>query len=1309
MGSAWGTANKYHEFLVEGDTIIDLEASSSGTELSDKFAAVNNTDWASVSTSNKNGSVYRTDPVTGEVATSKTSVYGTRISNSYQYYSYFMVTGVSHVSFYVGSGSSSRYAYLDVYSSDGMVGLYPAAISYFEKSGYTDVLSCELDKEKSYTLRVYASGDLFCYAAKFTAEKKCNTPPANPLVLSTDPTKIYEGDVVTFNTTGGNGKPVSICGTHYVTYDNYEHYEESDIITENAWTAIKGLHTFTAIQSSVGLICGGADTITIEVLSKSPVTRNTIMGDTYTRVGESIELTCETGENAVTYQWYRDGMMIPGATGRTYTFTPEQRGNFVFTCEASNEFTPTPLMSAEHTVHATIEEYTIEVTARSDRSSVHMAIGEAYLEDVRTLSISGTINSYDLMIMRNKMINLRELDLTNVSILANPYEYYTGYCSHADTLLANSFVNLTSLKLPLTLKYIANVSASSYLEINGGAVGNSISAFTVVINEGVTKVWPTAFKGNTTLRQITIDAPLTEISDDSFSGCTNLVEVVLPATLERIGNSAFRGTQIQKITIPANVKTIGSYAFAPQNSYSSSVYQYHYGSGYDYSTSRDVYNGIYAYRYEYKTKPLLTKLYFETNSKLETIGSYAFALCPIDTLIVPDSVSFIGEFAFYGCSNLKTVVFSEQSKLTSIKEGVFQSCSALNAISLPSFLQAIGQVAFLSAGTKQLDLVLPQSVTSIGAGAFYGCGMKSVLFPSTLKSIYPYSFCGCSSLTSISFPTSLQIIDDYAFYSCSGLQEIKVPSTLRHVGDYAFGNCNNVKKVYTYTVEPVSIDQNTFSCWKYADLYVPTTSYYNYYYNTQWSQFLSLKEFDEEYEYFYINNDYELGGETGTIDGNPDADLNENSGLIVTGDEEQGMGVITVMGDGENAGSIIACEENLKADSLIVRILTKKGQWNYFCFPFDILLDQLHFAHQFVVREYNGATRAQYGAGGWIDMIGDMIHSGLGYIFQGAQTDTLEIVIPNPKISCQDYEQVIQAFSSDDAVHANWNFIGNPYPSWYDLDFLFAGGFSSPVYIWNSNSQDYQVYKPGDDEYHFHPYEGFFTQNPGNAETHIIWGSDGRETKTQADEKQHGSHMPRKAARAARQQSNSRKLINLQLASEDYTDRARIVFNDAAQMGYELGKDAVVMDGGQAPLHIWSLNEGKRLSINERPYADGQVSLGYYVQENGFYTLAASRMDTAVIIFDNELGQEVDLSLGDYVFYTNAGTNNTRFSIVRIKSQTEQTTAIEDVVDAEETVSVYTVLGAKLLDNVRRADLRLNAGVYIIEKKNGARAEITIQ
>lgn len=993
---------------------------------------------------------------------------------------------------------------------------------------------------------------------------------------------------------------------------------------------------------------------------------------------------------------------------------------------------------------------TMDLQALSDKSALHMAVGEPNLENVIDLTISGTINSYDLMIMRNKMINLRYLDLTEASIVANPYEYYTGICSHADTLLAHSFRNLTSVKLPRTLKYAEQAMIDcpdiKYAEFNGGVLGTKVLPYDgdgdlqVVCNEGVTKIMPYAFIAsdrthkyytdnsyNTKLRSISLPNSLgiieskrfwycrnlqevilgdaiTEIQDYAFCECPALNEIRLPQQLIGIGNLAFQGTKIAEILIPQNTKRIGNFAFLGalnSSNWSSGTETLSSGISMTNDGASDLYHyynnkleggrlGVgqdgYSY-YFYFGGSSLQKLSFAPNSKLNEIGTCAFAFAQIDSIAVPDSVATIGKYAFAGNKSLKSVKFGENSAVRTIDRGVFQNCDAMTEVVLPSELAQIEELAF-SCHTGKDEL-------------------KAIGFPAKLKAINRAAFYGRKGLEIISFPTSLQTIGDFAFQGCTGLDEIRVPSTLLSVGDYAFDDCSHVTKVYTYTVEPVNIDQNTFSCWHSADLYVPATSYYTYFYNTQWSQFLSLKPFDEEYSYFYINNDYELGGDNGTIEGTPNADLNPNSGLIVTGDDPQEVGTVTVNGDDNNAASIIACGDNLLIDSLVIRLNTRKNHWSYFCFPFDVNLSQLHFDYQYVIREYDGETRARHGAGGWVNFTGNVLQKGKGYIFQGAKTAELVIKIKNPLISCADFEQIVVAHSSGNSVNSNWNFIGNPFPSWYDMAELLFGGFSSPVYIWDGT--DYKVYRPGDDEYHFHPYEGFFTQ-PESTQGIIVWASSGRETKKQADEKSSKANMP---ARRVRQAAQQRSLINLTLASEDYSDNTRIVFNNAATMDYEVGRDAVKMDGGNGAIHLWSMeyeDAATRYAINERPFGTIQVGLGYDVAEDGFYTLSASRMDTAVVIYDNELNQEVDLANGDYYFYTAAGTNTSRFSICRIKQATETATSIDNVAaEADQIVNVYTILGTKIQSNVRRGDLKLEKGLYVLENTNGERSQLMIE
>ena len=175
IGQMWGTATNFHDFVAAGDTIIDLEGS--GSIPSAKFTAVNNTDWASVSTSAKNATVKRIDPSTGATATSTSNVYGTKLNSSNK--TILKVQGVTGVSYYIGGGSS-RKGYLNV-EADG--GDKWTQIESSALSTNCAVMTCTLDKDSSYTLTLSASGDIFCYAIKITVASKC-TKPGTPTALA---------------------------------------------------------------------------------------------------------------------------------------------------------------------------------------------------------------------------------------------------------------------------------------------------------------------------------------------------------------------------------------------------------------------------------------------------------------------------------------------------------------------------------------------------------------------------------------------------------------------------------------------------------------------------------------------------------------------------------------------------------------------------------------------------------------------------------------------------------------------------------------------------------------------------------------------------------------------------------------------------------------------------------------------------------------------------------------------------------------------------------------------------------------------
>lgn len=154
-------------------------------------------------------------------------------------------------------------------------------------------------------------------------------------------------------------------------------------------------------------------------------------------------------------------------------------------------------------------------------------------------------------------------------------------------------------------------------------------------------------------------------------------------------------------------------------------------------------------------------------------------------------------------------------------------------------------------------------VTAVGVYAFSGCSsLKDIKFSAAMTSIDNGAFSGCG-FEKLTLPPRLRTISDYAFSNNSALAELHIPSAVETIGNDAFHSCRNLNSVYTYTVEPTTITETTFSSFATANLYVPSTSFWNYYWNNGWSKFDYKKfiSFDKPYDYFYLNYDYYLNAD----------------------------------------------------------------------------------------------------------------------------------------------------------------------------------------------------------------------------------------------------------------------------------------------------------------------------------------------------------------------------------------------------------------------------------------------------------------
>lgn len=890
-----------------------------------------------------------------------------------------------------------------------------------------------------------------------------------------------------------------------------------------------------------------------------------------------------------------------------------------------------------------------------------------------------------------------------------------------------------------------------------------------------TSVGSGAFLGCSKLQSVNI-SKCTYIADYAFNGCSSITEVDLSAC-KSLGNDAFWGSSISKVSLPATLKSKGYHCFGNVKEYTFNGTQpavlaedngYPAFSGASYiirvpEFAIDTYKAADIWK-NYKDKIFsisdqldydVTTTAMDSQSGLEqaigatnmkkvvslkatgTINSYDIFMIRTkmtnlqnldltDADIVANGFAYyegystednvVGNYSFCNLNNLVTLKLPKKAYI--IGYNAVANCSSLESVDFPKNLKCIYNNAFQDC-SKLDNVVLPDGLESIGNNEYYsnsfaGCrSLKTIQFPPSLKYIGGFAFDYCSSLEEISLP-GLDRIGRCAFEGCTSLKEVRIPSTLQNIGDGAFSRCSNLTDIYTYTVEPISIGQNTFdgTAYKNARLWMPTQSYANYYYQTQWGQFDNdnYRWFDEPYKYMYINKDYTLSdansasGDKGRFDGDPDIDVNPGGGLIVDGDKDQTADDIHLKADASNWATIIA-KANVDAKRIFIDITIEANRWHFFCFPFDIKRSNIKCDGNFVFRYYDGKVRAEKGKGGWTDLPAteEYLKAGRGYIFQASASCTLSIMIekekfgklPNVKFDCN-----LEANASTNEQDASWNFVGNPFTSFFDLNDM---GYNAPVTKWNGSG--YEAVRPGDDDYIFHPYEAFFVQRPTGSST-IEFDPEHRMTQIGSN-----NRKTENAQKSMKRQLNpERLLVNLAISDGKNTDKTRVVFNQTKSNKYEMDCDAAKFESSTSAVQLYSIEaQGGKMAINERP--QGSVQLGFTAKADGDYTISAERMDQPVLLKDNLMNITYDLSNGDYSFSSEAGTFDNRFMLLIDGGATgiadiakeagvnimPSTNGINLTGVDGKTVNVYSLGGALFATRTENGFLNLSKGVYIVE------------
>ena len=307
-----------------------------------------------------------------------------------------------------------------------------------------------------------------------------------------------------------------------------------------------------------------------------------------------------------------------------------------------------------------------------------------------------------------------------------------------------------------------------------------------VLDEKYTEIAPAAFSG-VSIKTLTINNPNTLINKFAFANCDELEKVVLPTTTGVvIKEHAFNyAAKLEVIENLEYVKTVGDYAFANTNVKKATLAdEATYGEG----------------------------AFFKSNIEEVTIGANtkfglgAFQNCAQLTKVnMPEANVEFGRGCFAYCSNLATI---DLSYVEMIPEECFYSCSNLLRVNLDN-CKEIGNYAF-SDCAKIVSVVMPK-IEKIGEGAFsrystFGGApiFTAVVLPDTLTFIGDGAFLGCEKLSEITIPSSVSSLGDYTFAYCLLLETVNLPDTIEKIGLYTFAGCEYLEFINLENIKEVS-------------------------------------------------------------------------------------------------------------------------------------------------------------------------------------------------------------------------------------------------------------------------------------------------------------------------------------------------------------------------------------------------------------------------------------------------------------------------------------------------------------------------